>query len=865
MKNKCFTFVFSLRFRRPPVRKFALGNGLVLSALKGVLFLLLLWVGTANFTAVVAQTTFGPQQIIIEPAVKGVQEVFAADLDNDGDLDVLSASYDDDKIAWYENDGSGGFWPQQVITTNADGAQSVYAADLDNDGDLDVLSLSLGDSILAWYENDGAGNFGSQQIITLDAFGSAFGSTNTIFAADLDNDSDLDVLSASSDYSTMESKIAWYENDGSGHFGPQQVITLDTICPISIFAADIDNDGDLDLLSASSHDKKIVWFKNDGSANFGPKQIISLDAGMALNIYAADMDNDGDMDVLSVYPDPIIRGGIALWFENDGSGSFGAQHIITMGLRGLTYIYATDLDNDGDMDVLSASFDAFAGMEIAWYENEGNGSFGTEHILNIDDWGPPFDLDSDGDMDILSSFRLAWLENDGDGDFEAEHIITFTSNYATAVYTADMDNDGDIDVISDIAWHRNDGQGHFGTTQIIATYPASSICHVTDLDNDGDMDVLSTSLLDYPMRSKAAWYENDGNGSFGPYQVITIDSIFPYSIFAVDLDNDGDMDVLSASTDYLNYYDYDYEIACYKNDGNGNFGAKQLITTDILYATSVFAADLDNDGDMDVLSASSGDDKIAWYENDGTGSFGPQQIITTNADGAQSVYAADLDSDGDMDVLSASSVYDPMESKIAWYENDGSGSFGPQQIIILDADRIHTVFAGDLDNDGDQDVLAASYGDGITWYENDGSGNWGAKQTITTEVMYAEAVHAADVDNDGDMDVLSASSGDGKIAWYENLLGQVGIEAFQKPAALFTLYPNPNGSQTYIQMKPDALQGNTIGLRITDAQGRLVLAKAALKAGSFPLALPQVPDGIYFVTLISGKTSQTLKWVVVSN
>ncbi|KGE86779.1 hypothetical protein IX84_19245, partial [Phaeodactylibacter xiamenensis] len=76
--------------------------------------------------------------------------------------------------------------------------------------------------------------------------------------------------------------------------------------------------------------------------------------------------------------------------------------------------------------------------------------------------------------------------------------------------------------------------------------------------------------------------------------------------------------------------------------------------------------DLDGDGDADVLSASSNDDKIAWYENDGSGNFGAQQVITTSANGARSVYAMDLDGDGDADVLSASEADD----KIAWYEND---------------------------------------------------------------------------------------------------------------------------------------------------------------------------------------------------
>jgi hypothetical protein len=62
------------------------------------------------------------------------------------------------------------------------------------------------------------------------------------------------------------------------------------------------------------------------------------------------------------------------------------------------------------------------------------------------------------------------------------------------------------------------------------------------------------------------------------------------------------------------------------------------------------------------------DDKIAWYQNDGTGNFNTQQIITTNTNGATSIYATDLDGDGDADVLSASSNDD----KIAWYPNDGT-------------------------------------------------------------------------------------------------------------------------------------------------------------------------------------------------
>jgi len=98
---------------------------------------------------------FKPEQrVIVQSETNGPKSVYAADLDGDGDLDVLSASSRDDEIAWYANDGTGQFGFQRVITTEADRAQSVYAADLDGDGDMDVLSASQDDDKIAWYENE---------------------------------------------------------------------------------------------------------------------------------------------------------------------------------------------------------------------------------------------------------------------------------------------------------------------------------------------------------------------------------------------------------------------------------------------------------------------------------------------------------------------------------------------------------------------------------------------------------------------------------------------------------------------------------------------------------------------------------------
>ncbi|MEM9596023.1 MAG: FG-GAP-like repeat-containing protein, partial [Acidobacteriota bacterium] len=103
-----------------------------------------------------AAVPFNAQQVISTDA-DFARSVHAGDVDGDGDLDLMSASSDDDTIAWYENDGGANpSFTRIVISTTADGARSVYAGDLDGDGDLDILSASADDDAIAWYENDGA-------------------------------------------------------------------------------------------------------------------------------------------------------------------------------------------------------------------------------------------------------------------------------------------------------------------------------------------------------------------------------------------------------------------------------------------------------------------------------------------------------------------------------------------------------------------------------------------------------------------------------------------------------------------------------------------------------------------------------------
>ncbi len=313
------------------------------------------------------------KQKVITTEVSGVRSVYAADIDADGDQDALSASAEDDKIAWYQNDGTGNFSVQKLITTEAEGAESVYAADLDADGDLDVLSASAEDDKIAWYENDGTGNFSDSKLIISEADGAA-----SVFAADLDADGDLDVLSASAE----DDKIAWYENDGTGNFSAQKIITTDADGARSVCTADLDSDGDADVISGSAGDGRIAWYENDGTGNFSAQKIIATDADGVKSVYATDLDSDSDVDVISISD---VNGKIA-WYENgyedneegnfsqqkvitteaDG-GIFSNQKLMTTKADGARLVYAADLDSDGDTDVLSAST---VDGKITWNEND---------------------------------------------------------------------------------------------------------------------------------------------------------------------------------------------------------------------------------------------------------------------------------------------------------------------------------------------------------------------------------------------------------------------------------------------------------------------------------------------------------------
>ena len=180
-------------------------------------------------------------------------------MDGDGDLDIVSASKDDHTIAWYENNGAANpTWSAIDIATSAQGASDVHIADMDGDGDLDIVSASTIDNTIAWYENNGAADptWSAADIAT-----SANGAYD-VHIADMDNDGHLDIVSASKDDDT----IAWYENNGAAD--PTWIaadIATSADGAYDVHVADMDGDGDLDIVSASANDDTIAWYESNAA------------------------------------------------------------------------------------------------------------------------------------------------------------------------------------------------------------------------------------------------------------------------------------------------------------------------------------------------------------------------------------------------------------------------------------------------------------------------------------------------------------------------------------------------------------------------------------------------------------------------
>jgi hypothetical protein len=268
-----------------------------------------------------------------------------ADIDGDGDADILFTTYSPGSVRIYLNQGgSVPEWQEQVLTTTVNGAHDIEAADIDQDGDLDVVAAIAEDDLILWWRNDG----GSPVQWVQQTVGTA-GYPCRFDVADLNGDGNTDIAAAG--YESDAVKV-WYGSGGPAPSWTSQLACSGVVGAHGVGVCDIDGDGDLDMFVAALDGNEIFWLRNDGGspAVWTPRDIDTF-AGCGC-AEPSDIDGDGDYDVSC---GSFGSAGTA-WWENLGDGTAWDQHILGSGMGTFSMVRPGDVDMDGDLDIVCCGF-----------------------------------------------------------------------------------------------------------------------------------------------------------------------------------------------------------------------------------------------------------------------------------------------------------------------------------------------------------------------------------------------------------------------------------------------------------------------------------------------------------------------------
>jgi hypothetical protein len=945
--------------------------------------------GTGTYTVVAGA---GP------PVVAPVFDVALADVDGDGDLDLLSLNFraTAGTVSVCLNDGSGTFGaPVTPAPVVGNSPQSIITGDVDADGDLDLLTVNVTSGSVSVRLNNGSGTFTAPAVNPDVIVGNL---PYDVALADVDGDGDLDLLAACGNDNAVSVRL----NNGRGSFTGSATVATGSR-PYSIVVGDFDADGDADFATANVFGSSYSIRFNNGSGTFvapatGGDYPLLINGPLALG----DVDADGDLDLLIASSN---QGVVSL---NDGAGGFATAGASVLLGRDPQDLALADVDGDGDLDLLSANTNSSttAGTVSVRHNSlpaptitglsPASGVAGTSVTLTGTALTGATLLVNGVPATITAGTgtSLTFVVPAGTGATQALTLSAATGTVSSAAFTvqlaltataplanarsaprassalaltftepvaaASLAGPTGVGIFSAQAGGRKAGTWSGGGTAAVsftstlpgprASFQPGEVVSVTvpatvrglgglgatrrvlqftaatdgpgrgyflapaltpdpavgsspaglaggDLDNDGDLDLLAANTA----AGTVSLRFNNGTGSFTPLATrpdVAV-SAAPVGLALADIDGDGDLDLLTSSIGAAPLGSY---VSVRLNDGTGLFtppaGGGLVLVGD--YAASIALGDVDGDGDLDLLTTSGGRSQVSVRFNDGAGTFTPGAFDPAVGGTVFNLALGDIDGDGDLDFVTTAGSSNSVFLSI----NDGAGTFSgrsgpavgtnPADVALADVDGdgdldiVTTNYAsgtvsvrlnngtglftapattpnpaagaspgalalGDVDADGDLDLLVTGAGSLVTVLLNNGAGGFASVGTAAVGPS-AQGLILADVDGDGDLDLATTSATANTISLRLNEAQGLAAQPARPVASRLTLSPNPAAAGRTVAV---AGLRSLAPLELRDALGRLVLHATADASGTARLPLPAgLAAGVY--VLRSGAHTQRL-------